>query len=365
MRPTVCEVDLGAVAHNVSKLVDHVAPTPLCAVVKADGYGHGAVEVSRVALDAGASWLAVAMPEEAAPLRAAGTDAPILVLSEPDPTSVQELVALGLVASVYTSETISALDSASADAGVITEVHLNLDTGMRRLGAHPEQVEELVAQIESSDHLRLGAVWTHCPVADEPDNPFTDSQLSRFDAAIASTGLQTHVANSATALRFPEREALMVRCGISIYGIDPDIALAGTIDLRPALSLKSAVRFVKQIPAGESVAYGHRWTASQPTRIATVPIGYADGVRRDSGLRGREVLIRGERYPIVGVVTMDHLLVDVGVDSPIEVGEEVVLIGSQGEKTITATNVAQTLDTIPYEVVCAIGRRVPRQFVGG
>ena len=363
MRPTVCEVDLGAVAHNVSKLRDRVGPTPLCAVVKADGYGHGAIEVARVALEAGATWLAVAMAEEAAPLRAADIDVPILVLSEPDPTSVDELVALGLVATAYTSDTIAALDAASAAAGVVTEVHLNLDTGMRRLGAEPEQIDALVDQVNASDNLRLGAVWTHCPVADEPDNPFTDSQLSRFDQATGAAGVPTHVANSATALRFPDREALMVRCGISIYGIDPDVALAGMIDLRPALSLKSSVRFVKPIEAGESVAYGHRWTAAEPTQIATVPIGYADGIRRDSGLRGREVLIRGQRYPIVGVVTMDNLLVDVGANSTVEVGDEVVLIGTQGDDMISTADVAETLETIPYEVVCAIGPRVPRQYV--
>ena len=209
--------------------------------------------------------------------------------------------------------------------------------------------------------LELAAIWTHCPVADEPANPFTDSQLERFDAVTLGPGIQTHVANSATAITRPDRAAMMVRCGISIYGIDPDPALAGAMALRPAMTLRSQVTFVKPIDAGESVGDGHRWTAERSSTIATVPIGYADGVRRDLGLRGGEVLIGGKRWPIVGVVTMDQLMVDV-TGGEITVGDEVVLIGTQGADEITANEVAERLDTIGYEVVCAVSPRVPRVY---
>ncbi len=326
--------------------------------------------MARAALAGGATWLAVALVEEGALLRDAGIDAPILVLSEQHESSVAELVQHGLVASVYTEAGIDALGSAvdgtavdgTAVDGTVLEVHLTLDTGMRRVGAEPGDVAERVAQIAAYPSLRLGAIWTHCPVADEPDNPFTADQLERFDSAVTEQGIATHVGNSAVAIEHPDRPASMVRCGISIYGIDPDDALAGRLPLQPAMTLRSEVTFMKTISAGESVGYGHRWTAPTSTTIATVPIGYADGVRRDLGLRGGEVLIGGQRFPIVGVVTMDQLMVDLG-ESTCAVGDEVVLIGEQGDEQILAADVAQILDTIPYEVVCSVSERVPRAYV--
>ena len=362
MRKTACEVDLSAIGANVAALIEHVAPTPVCAVVKADGYGHGAVPVAQAALEAGASWLAVALVEEGVELREAGIDAPVLVLSEADRSSVRELVRYRLRPTVYTEAGIHDLELAvlAEDRAPGVRVHLGVDTGMRRVGAEPARVEGLVDRITTSGLFELEAVWTHCPVADDPDNPFTDAQLRRFDGL--DVALPTHVANSATALTRPDRSASMVRCGITIYGIDPDPAVTGIVPLRPAMTLRSAVSFVKPIEAGESVAYGHRWTAARPSIIATVPIGYADGVRRDLGLRGGEVLIGGQRWPIVGVVTMDQLMVDVTGGS-VAVGDEVVLIGAQGDQRITATDVAERLGTIGYEVVCAVSKRVPRTYV--
>ena len=336
-----------------------VQPTPLCAVVKANGYGHGAAEVARTVLSAGATWLAVATVEEGVELRQAGIDAPILVLSEQN-ASLQEAVDFGLTPTVYTLDGVAALDAIAKD-GEPLKVHVGLDTGMRRVGVEPDELATVLEAVQSSNTLEVEAAWTHCPVADEPDNPFTDGQLSRFDAAVAASELPTHVANSAVAFTRPDRNAFMVRCGISLYGIDPDPALAGQVELRPALTLRSQVTFAKRIEAGEAVGYGHRWTATEPTGIATVPIGYADGVRRDLGLRGGGVLIGGKRHRIVGVVAMDQLMVDVG-DHEVAVGDEVILIGSQGDEQITAWDVATTLDTIAYEVICAIGKRVPRHY---
>ena len=361
MRQTWCEISLENVTHNVSTLAAHVGPTPLCAVVKANGYGHGSVEVANAVLAAGASWLAVGIVEEGVELRAAGINAPILVLSEQHSSSSRALLDAGLTPTVYTLDGVAALDEAAEGMGPV-RVHVGLDTGMRRVGVEPDSVDDFLAAIAASKNLHAEAAWTHCPVADEPDNDFTEAQLARFDMATRPSALPTHIANSAAAITRPERVAFMVRCGISVYGIDPDVALSGMADLRPALTLRSEVSFVKPIEAGEAVGYGHRWRASESTTIATVPIGYGDGVRRDLGLRGGEVLIGGRRHPIVGVVTMDQLMVDVGAHA-VAVGDEVVLIGSQGDEEITATQVATTLDTIPYEVVCAIGPRVPRRYI--
>ena len=361
MRPTSCEISLSDVAHNVSTMAALVAPTPLCAVVKANGYGHGAFEIAHTALNAGASWLAVATAEEGAELRAAGIDAPIVVLSEQHQSSNVDLIDARLTPTVYTPAGAAALNEAAEGRGVI-DVHVGLDTGMRRVGVEPDDFQDFLATVATMENLRVQAAWTHCPVADEPDNDFTEKQLARFDATVEPSALADHVGNSAVAITRPDRGAFMVRCGITIYGIDPDPALAGQVDIRPALTLKSAVTFVKPIAAGEAVGYGHRWTASEPTTIASVPIGYADGVRRDLGLRGGHVLIGGVRHPIVGVVTMDQIMVDVG-SHQVAVGDEVVLIGSQGDDEIRAVDVAATLDTIPYEVVCAISERVPRRYV--
>lgn len=361
MRPTSCEISVEAIAQNVETLRALVNPTPVCAVVKANGYGHGAVEVAEAALGAGASWLAVAIVEEGVELRSAGIDAPILVLSQQAPSSHRDLVDFGLTPTINTLNGLAALDAAAAGSGPL-KVHIGLDTGMRRVGVEPDDLSAVLAAVESSNNLVVEAAWTHCPVADEPENPFTDGQLSRFDAAVAASELPTHVGNSAVAFTRPDRGAFMVRCGISLYGIDPDPALAGMVDLAPALTLRSQVTFAKRIDAGEAVGYGHRWRARVSTGIATVPIGYADGVRRDLGLRGGQVLIGGRRHPIVGVVAMDQLMVDVG-EHDVTVGDEVVLIGQQGDDEITAAELATTLDTIPYEVVCAIGQRVPRRYI--
>lgn len=369
LRKTWAAIDLDAVAHNVTTLRQSVHPTPFCAVVKADGYGHGAVEVAKTALQAGASWLAVALVEEGLVLREAGLDVPILVLSEPHASAMADVVEHGLTPTVYTAPGISAVAAAAQAAKIQQSVHLCVDSGMRRVGTSLDTVGEKIELIRSQTGLALQAVWTHCPVADDPSNDFTDDQLARFTEAVYKVDpeIPTHVGNSAVGITRPNRPAFMVRFGISIYGIDPDRPLKGIADLRPAMTLRSAVSFVKHISAGEGVGYGFRFVAPRDTTIATVPIGYADGIRRDLGLQGGTVLIRGQHYPIVGVVTMDQLMIDVGskengLESPVQMNDEVVFIGSQGENTITAAQVADILSTIPYEVTCAVGKRVPRIY---
>jgi alanine racemase len=367
MRAAWAEVDLGAIAHNVRQLLAVAAPAAVCAVVKADGYGHGVVPVATATLQAGAQWLAVALPEEGAALRDAGIDAPVLVLSEPPPSEMELVARTGLRPTLYTRAGIHAAAVAAKTTAHGLPVHLKVDTGMHRVGADPGEAVELAELIGSHPELELEAVWTHCAVADEPDNPFTAEQLRRFDGvvdALGRAGLRPpllHAANSAAAIAHPAARYDFVRAGIALYGIAPSPALAGVADLRPAMSLKARVAMVKDVAAGEGISYGHQHVFDRPAVVATVPIGYADGVRRRLSAAGGQVLIRGRRHPIVGVVTMDQLMVDCG-DEPVEVGDEVVLIGEQGGETVTAEEWAARLDTVGYEIVCGIGPRVPRRY---
>jgi alanine racemase len=364
MRPSWAEVDLGAVAHNVGLLVERAAPAAVCAVVKADAYGHGAVPVARAALDAGATWLAVALVEEAAELRADGIDAPILLLSEARPDEFADVAALDLRPTVYTPVGIAA----AAATGAPLRLHLKVDTGMHRVGAAPDEALHLARSVVEDPRLELEAVWTHCAVADEPERRFTAEQLGRLDAVLAelsAAGIEvpmTHAANSAAAIAHPAARRSLVRCGIAVYGVDPSAELAGTLPLRPALTLRSEVSFVKRVAAGEGISYGLHHTFDRETTVATVPVGYADGVRRRLGLLHQQVLIGGRRRPIAGVVTMDQLMVDCG-DDPVTAGDEVVLIGRQGDEAVRATEWAAALETIGYEITCAIGPRVPRRYL--
>jgi alanine racemase len=363
------DVDLDAVAHNTRVLRQHVAPARLCAVVKADGYGHGAVPAAEAALGAGADWLAVAQVHEAAALRGAGIEAPLLVLSEPRADELDVAVGLEARLTVYSPEMVTALaDAVRRRNAPSVNVHLKVDTGMRRVGVEPGEVLGLAKAIVEHPRLELEGVLTHFPVADEPGNPFTGEQLERFDAVLdelREAGFEPpirHAANSAAALCVPEARYDLVRCGIALYGLPPAPALDGIVDLRPALSLASEVSFVKHVPAGQGISYGHRQRTTRDTVVATVPIGYADGVFRALPMAGAEVLIHGERRPMIGVVTMDQLMVDCGPGADVRPGDDVVLLGAQGDERVAPDEWAALLHTISYEVVCAIGPRVERRY---
>ena len=366
------EVDLGAIEHNVRTLIDVVAPSRLWAVVKADGYGHGAVPVAHAALRAGAAGLCVALAQEGVALRSAGIDAPILVLSEQPHEELVDAVRHGLICTVYSVDQIDALASAAAAAGrdVPVDVHVKVDTGMRRVGAEPDDVDALVASIErAAPRLRLTGMFTHLPVADEPDDPFTAAQLLRFSELLArlrATGRDlssVHVANSAGAVAHPLARHSFVRAGIAIYGISPGPGVDHLVaSLRPAMSLRARVSHVKRVRAGERISYGLRHTFAADTHVATLPIGYADGVPRRLSSVGGTVLLHGSRHPIVGVVTMDQLMVDVG-GTPVAIGDEAVLIGAQGRESIAAAEWAEHLGTIGYEIVCGISQRIERRYV--
>jgi alanine racemase len=369
LRPVWGEVDLAAVRANTRALLDAAAPAALLAVVKADGYGHGAVPVARAALDAGATWLGVALVEEGVVLRDAGIDAPVLVLSEPAPAAAATVVAHRLTPVVYTANGIDALAKAVAEAGggAPLPVHLKVDTGMHRVGCSPHEALALVDAIEARSELTLEGVCTHFAVADDPDDPYTAGQIQQFEAFLAALAdgerarLIVHAANSAGLLAHPASHYDLVRCGIALYGVAPAPALAGRIALEPVLSLRARVSYVKSLGAGERLSYGLRYELATDSRIATVPVGYADGVPRNLALTGGHALIGGRRHPIAGTITMDQLMVDVG-DTPVEVGDEVVLLGRQGGEAITADEWAERLGTIAYEVVTGIGPRVPRRY---
>jgi alanine racemase len=367
------EVDLDAVRANVAALQAYAAPAQLLAVVKANGYGHGAVPVARAALDAGATWLGIARVEEGVQLRDAGIDAPIMLLSEPAPRVAHTVVAHRLTTVVYTEPGIDALAKAVADDGraLPLDVHLKVDTGMHRVGCAPDDAVALAAHVAARDELVFAGVCTHLAVADEPGNAYTGDQLARFDAvldALDAAGLRpplAHAANSAGLLTCPAARYDLVRVGIACYGLPPAPALAGHggVALSPALSLRARITMVKTLPAGARVSYGLRSGVGPPGRVATVPAGYADGVPRNLGLAGGEVLVGGRRRPILGVVTMDQLLVDLG-DVRAVPDDEVVLIGRQGDDEVTATEWGERLGTISYEIVTGIGARVPRTYVG-
>jgi len=362
------EVSLEAVRHNVGELRRIASPAAVCAVVKADGYGHGAVPVARAALEAGATWLAVAQVPEAAPLRDLGLSAPVLLLSQPRPDELVDALGLDLDITVYTASMVERLGAAATEASTTARVHLKVDTGMHRVGARPVDALALAKAIVDQPALDLRSVWTHCAIADEPDDPYTDEQLDRYEEVLGdleAAGIEVplrHAANSAATIAQPRARYDLVRCGISVYGIPPAPTLAGRADLRPAVRLATEVAHVKPIAAGERVSYGLRHRFERDTVVATLPIGYADGVFRRLGILGHDVLIGGARHPMVGVVTMDQVMVDVGPGSDVQVGDEAVLLGRQGNEEITPDDWAAALDTVSYEVVCAIGARVERRY---
>lgn len=357
------EVDLGAIKRNVERIVAFVAPSRVLAVVKADGYGHGGLQAARAALEGGAAWLGVARVGEGEALRDAGITAPVLLLAEPPPAQRRRALQARLTPALYTPE--AARDYSAAATGRPVAVHVKIDTGMHRYGLAPPQGKEFFDLLARLEGIEVEGIWTHLAVAEDPGNPMNADQHQAFLDVLEQLGslghgLIRHVSNSAAAFNFPEARMDMVRAGISIYGISPFNDGQDPVTLEPALSLKSRVSLVKRLPAGEALSYGAHYRLANDAFVVTVPCGYADGLPRALGGRG-EVLIRGKRHKISGTITMDHFLVDAG-DDEVESGDEVVVIGRQGDDCISAHEVASNLGTIPYEVVCGISARVPRIY---
>ena len=368
-RHAAVEVDLDAIAANVRALAALAPRSSVCAVVKADGYGHGAVQVARAALAGGADCLAVAVVEEGQQLRDHGIEVPVLLLSEPPPDAMSAAHAAGLTPLVYTPEGIDAAAAAARGASRPWSVHLKVDTGMHRAGADPRDAVALAGRIAAAPSLRLAGTATHLAAADEPERHVTAEQLCRFREVLADlcrAGIDPgvrHAANSAGLIAHPDSHLDLVRPGISIYGLPPSPSLRGRVPLRPAMTVRARVSLVRDVDKGEGVSYGLRHVFDEPARLAVVPLGYADGVPRRLGTAGGEVLIGGVRRPIRGVVTMDQLMVEVTGGPAVRPGDEVVLIGRQGGEEITADEWADRLDTIAYEVVCGFGPRLPRHHV--
>jgi alanine racemase len=350
MLRAVARVDVGAIERNCARLAAAVAPARLCAVVKADGYGHGAVPAAHAARAGGAAWLAVATAAEAAELRAVGIDGTVLVMGA---LSDEELD----VAVRARADVVAWREEFVAKLGADARVHVKLDTGMGRLGTR--DVEEASRVAEAAGE-RLAGLMTHFATADEDDQSFVDEQLGRFRGWIARhPGVAVHAANSAAALRRPDARFDMVRCGIAVYGMDPFHRDPADHGLEPALELVSYVAEVKRCEAGESAGYGRRFVAERPTWLGTIPIGYGDGVRR-ALTNNADVLVAGRRFPLVGTVSMDNITVDLGDDPPPR-GSEAVLIGARGGERILAEELAARLGTINYEITCGITARVPRE----
>ena len=369
------EIDEDAIRENVALLVRQVAPAAAWAIVKADGYGHGALTAARAALEGGATGLGVALAQEGIELRAAGIVAPpVLVLSQQPVEHFAAMVEHALTPTLYDLDAIAAFGAAVRNAGrTDVGVHLKFDTGMRRVGAQPSAAVALADAVRSeAPALRLEGVFTHLAVADEPTDPTTTEQLARFDAVLTdlrSAGHEpelVHAANSAGAVAHPHGRRDLVRLGIAIYGIEPGPGVAELCTgLRPAMRLVARAGLVKPVAAGDRISYGLRHRFEQDSVVATVPIGYADGVPRRLFAAGGEVLVGGRRRPIVGVVTMDQLMVDCGpvgdpVADAVRVGDEVVLLGSQGAERIRPEEWADRLGTIAYEIVCGISHRIQR-----
>jgi alanine racemase len=380
-RPAWAEIDLAAITHNARVLSRLVRPAQLCAVVKAHGYGHGAPAVAKAALAGGALGLAVALVDEGVELRRHRVHGPILLLSECGPDAVDAALAHGLTPTLYSAEGIEQFAQAARTLGQRTSVHIKVDTGMHRVGARIPDVPALVQAVHDDPLLRFEGLWTHFPVADgdsAEDHAFTVGQLAMFDGLLAElgrTGIQpdvVHAANTAGAIVFPAARYGMVRCGIGLYGYLPSAQVAaaftaasGGETLRPALSLRARVVSVRTLDAGERPSYGRLRPLPARAVVATVPIGYADGVPRALFTQNYSVLIGGRRHPLAGMVTMDQIVVDCGNDTSVRPGDEVVLLGRQGDEEITADEWAGLLGTISYEVLCGIGPRVPRIVVNG
>ncbi|OYD06780.1 alanine racemase [Paludifilum halophilum] len=368
-RDTVAEVDLDAIAHNVGEFRRRLPKKiRLMAAVKANAYGHGAIPVSRAALQAGATDLGVAFLDEALELRRGGVTAPILVLGDVPPNAVEVALEGDIALTVYRFDTAKAISEAAVRMGRKARVHVKVDTGMGRLGLWGETAVPFVEEVASFPGLEVEGLYTHFATADAADKTYTENQhrlLMNVVKELRKRGREiplVHCSNSAAAIDCPDYAHSMIRLGISMYGYYPsDEVNREAVRLRSALTLKTRVVYLKRPPAGCGISYGKTFIADGSRWVATLPIGYADGFSRSLSNRG-EALIRGTRVPIAGRICMDQTMLDVTEAMPVKVGDEVVLYGCQGNESIHVDEVADRLGTISYEVTCMIDRRVPRVY---
>ena len=373
VRPSKAIVDLSKLDSNIRELRRVLKPdTRFMAVVKANAYGHGAVRIARQALDSGATWLGVAVPDEGAELREAGITAPILVLGGINENQVKTVVKYDLSQCIFSLELAKLLDEEAKQAGKRIGLHVKVDTGMGRIGlTDPEKIRELCSELKTYSHIDLEGIFTHFAAADEEDRAFTHNQLTRFNRILEllkSDGIQfkyIHAANSAGILEYPDAHFNLVRGGIAIYGYYPSqfVKENSAVRLEPILQWETRVIDVKDIDRGDSISYGRTFTADKPMRIAALPIGYADGFSRLLSNKGLGI-INGYKAKVVGVVCMDQTMVDVTNIPSVKPGDTAVLIGNLGKELITADDLACLCNTIPYEILTGIGPRVPRFYIG-
>jgi alanine racemase len=366
----VARVDLGAIERNCARMRSALQGAELCAVVKAGGYGHGDVWSAKAAQAGGASWLAVATAGEAVELRRHGIGGPILVMGALTDEDLGSALEAGADVVAWRERFAHRAAERAGALGAQARVHVKLDTGMGRLGTRdPEEATRVAELCASGESLSLAGLMTHFATADELGDEYFPAQLERFRAWVGELkprhpGAVVHAANSAGALRDAAAHFDMVRCGVAVYGLDPFGEDPAPRELEPALSLESYVADVKRLDAGDSAGYGRRFTASAPTWIGVLPIGYGDGWRRGLSNKG-EVLVRGRRRKIAGTVSMDNLTIDLGPETDVEPGDSAVLIGAQGDERILAEEVARRLDTINYDVTCGLSPRVRRAWSSG
>lgn len=370
IRPTWAEINLDHIAHNVREFRRILpASTKIMAAVKADGYGHGAVQVAKQAVAAGADYLAVASLEEGVELRVAEIEAPVLILGYTPPTAAEEVIRWNMTQSIFLPEHAEAFVQASQRAGKPARVHVKVDTGMGRLGLQAEEAADFIEYVSQQANLDLEGVFTHLATADEADKTYAKGQILRWKNLmnqLEQRGVQIplrHIANSAAAIELPEVVQDMVRIGISLYGLYPSKEVTRTkLDLRQAISLKSHVVYLKTLPLGAGVSYGATPVEREEAVIATVPVGYADGYSRLVAGRAH-ALVRGRKVPVIGRICMDQCMLDVTELEQVEIGDEVVFYGGQGDEFISVDEVADWMGTISYEITCNLGKRVPRKYV--
>lgn len=366
MERAAARIDHDAIRANCARLRSELGEAELCAVVKADGYGHGAEGCAGAALAGGATRLAVATASEAESIGPRFQHVPLLTMGALTAEEVDVAISAGSELAVWREDFRRLLGDRARANGHRVRVHVKYDSGMGRLGnADPGEVLALARACADDPDLELAGIWTHLATADELDSTFFDQQLDRFDEVAiavkaAHPDVLVHAANSAAVLRDPRSHHDLARCGVAIYGLDPFQRDPAEQGLVPALSLHSHVADVKRFPAGASAGYGRRWRAPVDTWVGVIPLGYGDGVRR-ALTNNAEVLVRGRRHSLVGTVSMDNITIELGPETDVQPGDEAVLIGRQGEETILAEEWAARLDTINYEVTCGISTRVPRR----
>ena len=367
MRPTIAEIDLSAIAHNI-QAIRKAHSASIMAVVKANGYGHGAVEVCKTALANGVKYLGVASAEEGILLRKAGISAPILVFSSAGLNDTDMYLRNDLEPTIFDGPGLQNLVKSARKMEQRPKVHVKIDTGMGRMGIHWQNALEYVKTVAAQPQVRIQSVYTHFATSDHLDKSYARLQLYRFNRVlqeIKDAGIDVplvHAANSGAILDLPEAAFDMLRPGVLMYGYYPSGNTTESIPVKPAMTFKTRVLYIKDIEKGDSVSYDRLFIAERPTRVASLPVGYADGYNRLLSGQG-EVLVRGKRFPVIGRVCMDMMMIDLGDDQSVQVGDEVVLFGAQENDRVTVESICEKVNTIPYEITCWVSERVPRIYI--